>query len=35
MARRFAPDAWVDHVEEETCRKKGAEHCTYVVTWRE
>jgi len=33
MARRFAPDAWVEHVEPEICRKKGAEGCTYLVTW--
>jgi hypothetical protein len=34
MARRFAPDAWVDHVEPEVCRKKGGDQCTYLVTWR-
>jgi hypothetical protein len=33
MAKRFAPDATVDHVEGETCRKSGADECTYVVTW--
>jgi hypothetical protein len=34
MARRFAPDASVEHVESETCRKTGADKCTYLVTWR-
>jgi hypothetical protein len=33
MARRFAPNAWVDHVEPEVCRKKGASSCAYLVTW--
>ncbi len=33
MARRFAQSAWIDHIEPETCRKKGADHCTYLVTW--
>jgi hypothetical protein len=34
MARRFAPDAWVDHVEPDVCRKKGHDACTYLITWR-
>ena len=34
MARRFAPEATVDHVDPRVCRKKGADQCTYLVTWR-
>ncbi len=33
MARRFAPRAWVDHVDPETCRKKGGDECSYAITW--
>lgn len=35
MARRFAPDAWVDHIEPENCRKTGSNRCIYSVTWRD
>ena len=35
MARRFAPSAWVDHLEPEVCRKKGADGCTYLVSWKD
>lgn len=34
IVRRFAPDAWVDHAEPAVCRKTGADHCTYAVSWR-
>ncbi len=35
MARRFAHNAWVDHQEPDTCRKKNGESCTYAITWSE
>jgi hypothetical protein len=34
LARKFAKQVWVEHLEPETCRKKGADHCSYAVTWR-
>ena len=32
MARKFQPRAKVEHAEG-TCRKTGADACTYVITW--
>lgn len=34
MASRFCRHAQVDHADEEPCRRRGAESCTYQVTWR-
>jgi hypothetical protein len=33
MALRFAPDARIEHVDPDVCRKKGADACTYLVSW--
>jgi hypothetical protein len=33
MAQRFEPTASITHDTTKGCRKKGAESCTYVVTW--
>lgn len=33
MARRFEPAAVIHHDENRPCRRKGADSCTYVVTW--
>ena len=33
IARRFERTAYVAHVDEQRCRKHGAEACTYEVTW--
>jgi len=33
MARRFEKAARVTHVDEEPCRERGDESCTYHVTW--
>ena len=33
MATRFAPRAQATHVETSPCRKKGADSCTYAVSW--
>lgn len=35
MAQRFAGRVWLEHVDPGTCRKTGARHCTYAVTWRD
>jgi hypothetical protein len=32
MARKFEPHAAVEH-DHGSCRKQGADVCTYVVTW--
>jgi len=37
MARRFSPQgvfADVSHDDTQPCRKKGAETCTYMISWR-
>jgi hypothetical protein len=33
VAQRFQPRARVDHDPGASCRKKGADSCTYVITW--
>lgn len=33
MARRFEPNAEVNHLGGARCRRRGAAACTYVVTW--
>ncbi len=33
MAKKFESGAMVTHDDEEPCRKKGADACTYNVTW--
>jgi hypothetical protein len=33
MARKFAPAAKVTHDDSKECRSKGADSCTYVITW--
>lgn len=33
MARRFAPNATVEHEPGSGCRHKGSENCRYVVAW--
>jgi hypothetical protein len=33
MARRFVEHARVEHDPAEPCRKRGADRCTYVVSW--
>jgi hypothetical protein len=33
MARRFEKAAVVQHDDTEPCRQRGAESCTYLVTW--
>lgn len=34
MAERFEPNAITEHDDTQPCRKRGANSCTYVVTWR-
>jgi hypothetical protein len=33
MARAFEPNAVVAHDDAEACRSKGADTCTYIITW--
>ena len=33
MAHKFAPLAVINHDDTKECRKKGAESCTYIITW--
>jgi hypothetical protein len=33
MARRFERTAVVTHVDQEPCRERGGESCTYHITW--
>jgi hypothetical protein len=33
MARRFETGATIAHEDREPCRRKGADSCTYTVTW--
>jgi hypothetical protein len=33
MAQKFAPIAQVVHDDSKPCRRKGADNCTYIVTW--
>lgn len=33
MAQRFEPNATLTHDPAQGCRQKGAESCTYIVTW--
>jgi hypothetical protein len=33
MARKFQPNAVVLHDDAKECRGKGAETCTYIITW--
>lgn len=33
MATRFEPTSKVVHDDSKPCRRKGAESCTYIVTW--
>lgn len=33
IARRFERTSYVAHLDEQQCRKHGAEACTYEVTW--
>jgi hypothetical protein len=33
MARAYEPNCRVAHDDSRPCRKRGADSCTYVVTW--
>ena len=33
MAYKFAPDAIIRHDDTKECRNKGADSCTYIITW--
>ncbi len=33
MAKKFEPKVTVTHDESKPCRKKGADSCTYIITW--
>ena len=33
VAQKFEPHAKVAHDDTKPCRKKGAESCTYLITW--
>jgi hypothetical protein len=33
MANKFEPSAKVTHDDSKSCRKNGAESCTYIITW--
>ncbi len=33
MANKFQPNAKVEHDDSKVCRKKGADECTYLITW--
>lgn len=33
MARKFMPKATVSHDDSKPCRKKGANSCTYIISW--
>jgi hypothetical protein len=34
LARRFHPDATVEHLDDQSCRHAGGDSCTYRVTWK-
>ena len=33
MAHKFQPDAVISHDDTKECRSKGAETCSYIITW--
>ena len=33
MAQKFAPNALIRHDDARECRNKGADSCTYIITW--
>ena len=33
MARRYAPNAVVEHLDNARCRRRGCAACTYLVVW--
>jgi len=33
MAHKFQPNAQVTHNDSKECRSKGADSCTYIITW--
>ena len=33
MATKFQPNARILHDDSKPCRKNGASHCTYLITW--
>ena len=33
MAHKFNPDAVIEHDDTKECRNKGADSCTYIITW--